>query len=173
MRIVQLWLYWHILGSTRALVHLPGNETLEPEEYTFVLLRQRRVIMSRRNHAIILSSVAAVSSVLTVPSFRKPVCSHVLARPCLRLLLCLLCFSSAMWGWALGALQLCYCCLLLFICHLVTRRNERLMVTGRTKEMRVGVKLEKLVEAIEDYSPAKDSCIKAFVRLCAELAKSV
>ena len=53
-----------------------------------------------------------------------------------------------------------------------SRRTERLMVTGRTKHLHVGVKLEKLA-AIDDYDPEKDSCIKAFVRMCAEIAKSI
>ena len=52
-----------------------------------------------------------------------------------------------------------------------SRRTERLMVHGRTKYTHSGVKLEKLalIEG-EEYDPEKDSCIKAFVRLCAGLA---
>ena len=51
-----------------------------------------------------------------------------------------------------------------------SRRTERLMTTGRTKYLHVGVKLEKL-GADTDYTPEFDTCIKAFVRLCAALVQ--
>ena len=51
-----------------------------------------------------------------------------------------------------------------------SRRRERLMVHGRTKHAHSGVKLEKLAGAEEGYSPEEDTCIKAFVRLCAGLS---
>ena len=48
-----------------------------------------------------------------------------------------------------------------------TRRHERLMGQGRTTYKRVGVKLEKVGA---DYDPRSDTCLKAFVRLMAQLA---
>ena len=51
-----------------------------------------------------------------------------------------------------------------------SRRNERLFgVTGsgRTKSRSMGIKLENLGK---DYDPRLDTCIKAFVRLCAARA---
>ena len=51
-----------------------------------------------------------------------------------------------------------------------SRRAERLLgVNGRTKLLSSGIKLEKLGA---DYDPAKDSCVKAFVRMLAERALS-
>ena len=50
-----------------------------------------------------------------------------------------------------------------------SRRNERLMATGRTKHLSTGVKIEKLL--IEDsYDPRADTSLKAFVRLLAQQA---
>ena len=54
-----------------------------------------------------------------------------------------------------------------------SRKNERLFgVTGsgRSKGFRAGVKLENLGK---DYEPRKDTCLKAFVRLCAERAQDI
>ena len=54
-----------------------------------------------------------------------------------------------------------------------SRRNERVFgVTGsgRSKGLRCGVKLENLGK---DYSPRDDSCLKAFVRLCAARAAEI
>ena len=51
-----------------------------------------------------------------------------------------------------------------------SRRNERLFGTtggGRTKSASMGIKLENLEK---DYDPRSDTCLKAFVRLCALLA---
>ena len=54
-----------------------------------------------------------------------------------------------------------------------TRRNERIFgVTGkgRSKTLSSGVKLENLGK---DYSPREDTCLKAFVRMCAARASDI
>ena len=54
-----------------------------------------------------------------------------------------------------------------------TRRNERLFGNsgqGRSKGLSLGVKLEKLGR---EYDPRYDSCIKAFIRLCAARASAI
>ena len=49
-----------------------------------------------------------------------------------------------------------------------TRRRERMLEGGRSRGKRVGVKLERVGS---DYNPREDSCIKAFVRLMAQVAQ--
>ena len=56
-----------------------------------------------------------------------------------------------------------------------SRRTERLMVHGRTKLAHTCAKLENLEKLAlpgpqAEYSPENDTCVKAFVRLCAGLA---
>ena len=54
----------------------------------------------------------------------------------------------------------------------LSRRTERLFGkhgSGRTKFLSTGVKLEKLGA---DYNPREDTCVRAFVRLLAEVAKA-
>ena len=54
-----------------------------------------------------------------------------------------------------------------------TRRNERIFgVTGsgRSKTLSTGVKLENLGK---DYNPRDDTCLKAFVRMCAARASEI
>ena len=58
-----------------------------------------------------------------------------------------------------------------------SRRKERLMLHGRTSKnannASTGVKHEKLMAVPSDYCPESDTCVKAFVRLCAARASAL
>ena len=54
-----------------------------------------------------------------------------------------------------------------------SRRRERIFGAdgpGRSSRLAAGIKLEKIGD---DYDPRADTCLRAFVRLCAESAPSV